>query len=162
VFLINRCLYSSGTVSYFYHFMMGHSPNLGSKHLPSLVSRPLIEDHVRSTIVNSFLLRPIPNNDFFFFFWLYGGLNWGCYILLVRHSTVWATYPALFALIVLEIGSHFLPRPAWPMILLYYDSCCSWNDRSVPPYQAFVTIIEMSHFAWAGLEPQYHVYCLLW
>jgi hypothetical protein len=40
--------------------------------------------------------------------------------LLGRHSTAWATPLALFALIILEIGSCFLPRAAWTMILLFF------------------------------------------
>jgi hypothetical protein len=42
--------------------------------------------------------------------------------LLGRHSLVWATPPALFTLIILEIGSCFLLRQAWTVILLFYIS----------------------------------------
>jgi hypothetical protein len=38
---------------------------------------------------------------------------------LGRHSTAWATPPALSVLVVLEIGPHFLHGPAWTMILLF-------------------------------------------
>jgi hypothetical protein len=34
----------------------------------------------------------------------------------------------------LEIGSHFLPRPIWTMILLVYAFLCSWDDRPAPPH----------------------------
>jgi hypothetical protein len=53
--------------------------------------------------------------------------------LLDRHSTAWATHPALFALVILETGSQFLPRLAWTTILLFYTSCCDWDSRSAPP-----------------------------
>jgi hypothetical protein len=45
--------------------------------------------------------------------------------LLGRCSTAWATPPAYFALIILETGSHFWPRPAWTVILLFDTSCHS-------------------------------------
>jgi hypothetical protein len=44
--------------------------------------------------------------------------------------------PALFALVILEIGSCFLPEQAWTMILLLYTSCHSWDDRCVSLYPA--------------------------
>jgi hypothetical protein len=40
--------------------------------------------------------------------------------------------PALFALVILEIGGCFLPRPAWTMLLLFYASYHSWDDRCTP------------------------------
>jgi hypothetical protein len=30
--------------------------------------------------------------------------------------------PVLFALVILERGSHFLPRPVWTTVLLFWDS----------------------------------------
>jgi hypothetical protein len=39
--------------------------------------------------------------------------------LVGRHSTASATLPALSALVILEIGSCFLPRPAWISVLLF-------------------------------------------
>jgi hypothetical protein len=38
----------------------------------------------------------------------------------------------------LEIGSWFWPRLVWTMTLLFYASCCNWDDRYVPPCRAFV------------------------
>jgi hypothetical protein len=29
-------------------------------------------------------------------------------------------------------GSHFLPRPAWTVILLLYASCQRWDNRQLP------------------------------
>jgi hypothetical protein len=34
-------------------------------------------------------------------------------------------------LVILEIGSWFLPRSAWTVILLFCTSCCCWDDRLV-------------------------------
>jgi hypothetical protein len=46
--------------------------------------------------------------------------------------------PALFALVILEIGScFFLARQAWTEILLFYTSHPSYDDRPVPPCTAF-------------------------
>jgi hypothetical protein len=61
--------------------------------------------------------------------------------LLGRCSTTWATL-ALLALVILEIGSPFLPRPAWSAFLLFYASCHSWGGRQVPVCPAF--------FCWDG------------
>jgi hypothetical protein len=53
--------------------------------------------------------------------------------------------PALFALIILELGSHFLCRPVWTTILLFYASCPPWED-------------DVCHYvlrrvlSWAGLD----------
>jgi hypothetical protein len=44
--------------------------------------------------------------------------------------------PALFALVILEIGSCFLPRPV-TVILLFYTSHCSWDDRNTLHAQLF-------------------------
>jgi hypothetical protein len=68
-----------------------------------------------------------------FFLFLFGstGVCW-----LGRHSTTWATPPVLFALVILEIGSRFLPRLAWTTVLLFYTSCHGWDDGGVPPCSA--------------------------
>jgi hypothetical protein len=44
-----------------------------------------------------------------------------------------------FALVILEIGSCFLPRPAWTSILLFYISQGSCDDRCVSPCPTFFT-----------------------
>jgi hypothetical protein len=46
--------------------------------------------------------------------------------LLARHFITWAMPPAIFALVIFEIESHVLLRPAWAEILLFYPSCQSW------------------------------------
>jgi hypothetical protein len=53
--------------------------------------------------------------------------------LLGNHYTSWASPPALFVVVILEIGSHFMSRPTWTMIPLFYASCCSQDDRYMPP-----------------------------
>jgi hypothetical protein len=56
----------------------------------------------------------------------------------VSHLLGWQSVTsAFFALAVLDIGSHFLPRLACNSILFFYASCHCWNDRHSPPYQAF-------------------------
>jgi hypothetical protein len=44
--------------------------------------------------------------------------------------------PALFALVMFKVGSHFLHKQAWTMNILFYTSHCSWNDRHMPPHSA--------------------------
>jgi hypothetical protein len=51
----------------------------------------------------------------------------------------------------LEIGSYFLPRQAWTMVLLVYASCHCWNDRHTAPRLGWDGILKT--FCWAGLEP---------
>jgi hypothetical protein len=56
---------------------------------------------------------------------------------LGRQSTIWAILPALLALVILKIKSHFLPWLTWTTILRVYTSCCSWDDRcmaTIPSY----------------------------
>jgi hypothetical protein len=43
--------------------------------------------------------------------------------LLNRHSTIWVTPPAFFVLVIFEIGSQFMPRLGWTMILLFVLPC---------------------------------------
>jgi hypothetical protein len=69
---------------------------------------------------------------FFFFFGGTGVWTWAS-CLLGRGSTVQAM--SFFALVILEIGYGFLPRPAWTPILLYASRHC-WDDRCVPPHPA--------------------------
>jgi hypothetical protein len=48
-----------------------------------------------------------------------------------RHSTTWAITSTLFGLVVLEVGSHFLPRLSRIMIILFHASHCHCIDSSV-------------------------------
>jgi hypothetical protein len=43
----------------------------------------------------------------------------------------------LFALVILVLGSHFWPRQAWTMSLLFYTFCHHWDDRYMPPQPVF-------------------------
>jgi hypothetical protein len=60
--------------------------------------------------------------------------------VLGNHCVALSMPQVLFALVILEIGSCFLPRPAWTMFLLFYAFCSSWNDRHAPPHLAFFPI----------------------
>jgi hypothetical protein len=48
----------------------------------------------------------------------------GLHNLQGRCFTTSAMPLAIFARVILEIGSHFLPKLAWTMIPLFYTSCC--------------------------------------
>jgi hypothetical protein len=72
----------------------------------------------------------------FFFFFVVLGFELGASHLLGRCSTAWASLPTLFAMVNLEMGSHFLPRLAWTVVLLFWASCHSWDDRRLPPHPA--------------------------
>jgi hypothetical protein len=60
------------------------------------------------------------------------GFSW----LLGRSSIIWAMPPAFFALVILELESHFLSQLAWIIILLFYTSWPHWDDRCAPPHPA--------------------------
>jgi hypothetical protein len=47
-----------------------------------------------------------------------------------RYSTFWAMLPALFTLVILKIGSYFLPKPTWTVILLFCVSQHCWHDHA--------------------------------
>jgi hypothetical protein len=85
----------------------------------------------------SFLLSFLSLTLFLFFLLAVLSIEFRTSCLLDRHSTAWDTPPFLFALVILETGSHFLPRPAWTMILPFYTYDCHWNDRLMPPCLAF-------------------------
>jgi hypothetical protein len=59
-----------------------------------------------------------------------------------------------FALVTLEIGSHFLPRLTWTVILLFYTSPHHWVTMCVPPCPVFIgcdgsSNTLTSYLAWA-------------
>jgi hypothetical protein len=49
--------------------------------------------------------------------------------------------PVPFAQAILEIRSHFLLKPSWTLILLFYTSLYSWDGRHAPPRPPF--FVEM-------------------
>jgi hypothetical protein len=53
------------------------------------------------------------------FFWQYWDFELSVLHLLGWCSISWATLPALFALLIFGMGSHFMPRPACTSILLF-------------------------------------------
>jgi hypothetical protein len=71
------------------------------------------------------------------FFLVVVGFEFRASHLLGRHSSAWVMLLSFFVLVIFEIGSHFLPGLAWTTILLFYTSCCTWDDRYVPPHPAF-------------------------
>jgi hypothetical protein len=71
-----------------------------------------------------------------FSFWVILGFDLMASCLLGRHSITWAFPVALVALVILEIGSFFLSKPAWTYIL-FYTSHHHWDDRCMPPSSAF-------------------------
>jgi hypothetical protein len=82
------------------------------------------------------------------FHFLGGTVTWTQGLHLVRrHFTAWCMLLVLFALVILETKSHFLPRPIWTMILLFYTSSPCWDDRHVPPCPVF--------FHWDGNLPNF-------
>jgi hypothetical protein len=57
--------------------------------------------------------------------------------LLGKSDTTSAMPSVLFALVILEIGSHILPRLAWTAILLFCVPHHSCDDRHMLPCPAF-------------------------
>jgi hypothetical protein len=80
----------------------------------------------------------------FFFLVVVLGFELRALYLLGRSSTAGTMPPALFALIILDIGSCFLPRPAWTSIFLCYTS------RGLPFPASFCSDGVLK----AGQEPQ--------
>jgi hypothetical protein len=73
-----------------------------------------------------------------------GGVCWYCSLCLQGwYSTIWAIPPTLYALFIFRDGAHFLPRPAWTVILLFYTSWCNQDDRHVPPCSTFFLLISV-------------------
>jgi hypothetical protein len=69
---------------------------------------------------------------FVLFFWFF---------VLFFGTGVFKTYPQPFAGVILETGSHFLHRPAWTTILLFYVFHQSGDNRCAPPHPAFSIVI---------------------
>jgi hypothetical protein len=81
------------------------------------------------------------------------GFEFRALSLMCRHSATGVTLPALFALVILEMGSCSLPGLASNSDLPSYASCSSWNDRHAPCVLFFLLRWGlMNFFAWAGLE----------
>jgi hypothetical protein len=47
--------------------------------------------------------------------------------------TIWATPPVLFALIILKTKSHFLSRPAWTNLILWFWLLLEWQVHTTTP-----------------------------
>jgi hypothetical protein len=62
--------------------------------------------------------------------------------------------PTLFTLVILEIGSHFVPRIASTAVFLFYASHCHWDDRQETLYTAIGWDgVSQAFCLWADLEP---------
>jgi hypothetical protein len=59
--------------------------------------------------------------------------------------------PGLFAPVILEIGSRFLPGPAWTMDLLFYTSHCTGITGVQHHTRLLVEVGSCELFSWAGL-----------
>jgi hypothetical protein len=64
--------------------------------------------------------------------------------LLGRRITTWSSLPALFVLVIFEIGSHFLSRQL--------SSYLCWDVAGMRVAQPFVEIGSQKFFAEAGLK----------
>jgi hypothetical protein len=49
--------------------------------------------------------------------------------LLGRNSSALTMTPAIFAMVILELGSHFFPKLAWTEIILFMLPASCWDDR---------------------------------
>jgi hypothetical protein len=52
-------------------------------------------------------------------------------------SIAWARPPVLSSFVILETGSHFLPRLVFTRILPFYTSHHRWHDRGGSPYASY-------------------------
>jgi hypothetical protein len=109
------------------------------------------------------------------FFWQ----SWTLH-LLSRHSTAWATPPALSALIILEVDSRFFAQGSLDQDLPTYASQQRWGDRCTPPPPNFfhwdgilltfcpvwpvtsILPISVSYVAWDNRCIQLHRNGVLW
>jgi hypothetical protein len=66
--------------------------------------------------------------------------------LLSRCSVIWAAPPILSSQVILEIGSHFLPKLAWNTVLLFYTSCWTWDDRDTTMPRFFLVRCGLVNF----------------
>jgi hypothetical protein len=95
-------------------------------------------DHIHPLSPSLFTLPSPTSTHIFFFFFVILGLELRASNFLGRSSTVWATLLALFAMVILEIGSCSLLRLAWTVIFLYYASHCHWDGKCIPPHPTFL------------------------
>jgi hypothetical protein len=76
--------------------------------------------------------------------------------LLGRISSAWITPSALLTLVILEMGSSILFRPAWTVTLPCYASHCSCDDRYIPPCffpLRWGLVSSLLRMAWTSVLP---------
>jgi hypothetical protein len=63
-----------------------------------------------------------------------------------------AILPTHFVLIIVEIGSSFIPRSPWTMIFLFVLPCIARMTDACHHAQKLVKMGSHKLFAWTGLE----------
>jgi hypothetical protein len=87
-----------------------------------------------------------------FFFLVVLGFELQALCFLGRRATIWATSPDLFTPLFLELGSHFLPRLTWTMIILFYlYNIAGWQVCTIMP-RLLVEMGTRELFAWLAVN----------
>jgi hypothetical protein len=121
-------IYTGGTINKLWTY---HLPKfLPALYLKLLITFPLINSQRWDCWTSQYGC----SNFYLFLVFAVLGFELGVSHLLDRYSTAWIKPPVLFTLVILEIRSHFLLRPAWTLIILFYASCRPWDDRLTPPH----------------------------
>jgi hypothetical protein len=97
-----------------------------------------------------------------FLFFAVLGLEFRASCLLGKLSTIWAIFPAHFALVILEIGSPIYAWADLDHILLMYTSCPRWDEGMIHHAQIFLLTWNLMNF-FAGLTLSHNPpsFCLL-
>jgi hypothetical protein len=80
--------------------------------------------------------------------------------LLGRLSISWSTAPVFLAVVTLEIGSSFLLRLVQTLILLFYASHCSWEDRHTYHAQLFSFEMGVSQTFFCPTWPETSIFLI--
>jgi hypothetical protein len=71
-----------------------------------------------------------------------------------RRYTTWAMPPALFALVIFELESSFMPRLTWTVTLLFVLPCASGLTGVHYGTQSLLEMRSCEFFTQADFEPQ--------
>jgi hypothetical protein len=113
------------------------------------VNLTLPSTHLWNTQSFGFSLSSYPHILSIVYLIFFGGTTvWTQGFILTRHMlySVWAMPSALFALVILETGSCFLPGTVWTTVFRYHASCHSQDDRYIPPWPASFNWTRMLQF----------------
>jgi hypothetical protein len=80
--------------------------------------------------------------------------------LLGRCCITWAMPLVLFALVIFQVGSSFLPGLAWTVIILL-NLLGSWDHRYVPPCPAYWLRWSFTNFLPRSSNHSLPIWCLL-